>query len=207
MSRVYVDFDDVLAQTALSFTRLLEQSYDKRVALEEITHFDLSRSFDMSRDELEDFMREAHRSERLMAIEPMEGAIETLSVWAAHGWEIEVLTGRPPAADQATRDWLAKHRVPHAGLYFVDKYARYDESAWDGHSPVLRLEEVADHDYDLIVEDSLETAVRLAATTDAEIVLLDRPWNRDLEGVDHRTAARLGRYSDWHEIARRAPMA
>jgi uncharacterized HAD superfamily protein len=206
MTRVYVDIDDVLSQTALAFTQLLEASFDKRIDLEEITDFDLSKSFDLDQAELEEFMREAHRDEYLMAIEPMEGAIDTLAAWHAAGHEIEVLTGRPPAAADVTRDWLEKHRVPHTELYFVDKYARYDESAWDGHAPVLRLDEIASHGYDLIIEDSLETAVRLAGAVDAEILLLDRPWNRNVTDVDQRIASRLGRCADWNEIASRVAL-
>jgi len=205
MRRVYVDIDDVLSKTALAFTQLLARTFGKRIALEEITAFDLSKSFDLGPDELDAFMKEAHRPENLMAIEPMEGAIETLATWHADGWEIEVLTGRPPASAQATRDWLERHQVPHTELYFVDKYARYDESAWDGHAPVLPIEELAEHGYDLVVEDSLATAVRLAESTEAEIVLLDRPWNRDLDGLDEVTAARLDRCRDWDEVAARYP--
>lgn len=206
MYRVYVDIDDVISQTALAFTRLLEHQFDKRVELDEITDFDLSKSFDLGPEELEEFMREAHRDEHLMAIEPMDGAIETLHSWQAGGCEIEVLTGRPPAAAEVTRDWLEKHGVPHSELYFVDKYARYDESAWDGHAPVLRLDELVEHDYDLVIEDSLETAVRLASAVDAEILLLDRPWNRNLSEVEQSITSQIGRCRDWSEIASRVEL-
>lgn len=206
MRRVYVDIDDVLSKTALAFTELLARSFGRRVELEEITDFDLSKSFGLRPEELEAFMQEAHRAEHLMAIEPMEGAIETLAVWHARGWEIEVLTGRPPASAEVTREWLKRNRVPHSELYFVDKYARYDESAWDGHAPVLRLEELASHGYNLAIEDSLATAVQLADATDAEVLLLDRPWNRDVANVDEGISSRLGRCGNWREIASRVAL-
>lgn len=201
MTRVYVDFDDVLAKTALAFTRLLEETFGKRVTVEEITSFDLSRSFDLGQEEIDRFMVEAHRPERLLEVEPMEGAVDVLSAWQARGCEIDVLTGRPPATGAVSREWLNRHGVPHSELYFVDKYKRYDDSAWQGHGRVLQMSELQGDTYDLIVEDSLKTATYLAEATSARIVLFDRPWNRDVSALSESTVARIERYRGWSEAA------
>ncbi len=205
MQRIYVDIDDVLSQTALAFTRILEESFGKRVGLEEITSFDLSVSFDLGPEELDAFMLEAHRPERLMEIEPMEGAVPVLDRWSERGWLIDVLTGRPPASTEVTRAWLDRHLVPHRELFFVDKYTRYDEAAWDGHGRVLQLEELHGDRYDLVVEDSLKTASYLAENTTARILLVDKPWNRDVSALPQPTVARLERCRDWTEIATFVP--
>ncbi len=201
MPRVYVDLDDVLAQTALSFTRLLAESFGKRVAVEEITSFDLSKSFNLTPEEIDRFMAEAHRPEHLIEVEPIEGAVEVLDGWHARGLEIDVLTGRPPASSDVSRRWLDRHRVPHRKLYFVDKYKRYDEAAWKGHGRVLRMSELDGDRYDLVIEDSLKTAAQLAESTTARILLLDKPWNRDVSALPEGTVARLERCRDWTEVA------
>lgn len=201
MTRIYVDFDDVLAKTALAFTRLLEETFGKRVALEEITSFDLSKSFDLTQEEIDHFMVEAHRPERLLAVEPMEGAVDVLSAWHAQGCEIDVLTGRPPASGEVSREWLRRHGVPHSELYFVDKYSRYDQTAWEGHGRVLQMSELHGDTYDVVVEDSLKTASYLAEATPARILLFDRPWNRDVSALPESTVARIERCRDWDEAA------
>ena len=58
--RVYVDLDDVLAETGRAFLEVLERHFDRRVAFDEIHHFDLGRSFGLTPDELAEFMRRAH---------------------------------------------------------------------------------------------------------------------------------------------------
>lgn len=205
MLRVYVDLDDVLSKTAVAFTRLLAETNGKQVDLEEITEFDLTVSFEMTQDELDAFMVEAHRPERLLAVEPMDGALEVLEDWAADGHQIDVLTGRPPASADASRAWLDRHGVPHRELFFVDKYTRYDESAWNGHGRVLRLEELHGDRYDVVVEDSLATAAYLAEATSARILLIDKPWNRGVAELSGSTVERLERCADWSEVAEAFP--
>lgn len=205
MPRLYVDFDDVLSQTARAFTRLLEETVGKRVEFEAITSFDLSKSFGLSQEEIDRFMAEAHRPERLMEVEPIEGAVDVLSAWHAEGYQIDVLTGRPPSSESVSRQWLERHGVPHRALYFVDKYRRFDESAWDGHGRVLHLSELHGDIYDLVMEDSLKTAAYLAEATTARILLLDRPWNRDVSKLSESTLARIERCRDWDEVAELFP--
>ena len=43
--RIYVDFDDVLAETARAYTTLLEQNYGKTVPFDAIWSFNLGISF------------------------------------------------------------------------------------------------------------------------------------------------------------------
>ena len=203
--RLYVDFDDVLSQTARAFIRLLDETVGKRVEFEEITSFDLSKSFALGQEEIDAFMVEAHKPERLIGVEPIEGAIDTLQAWHDRGCRIDVLTGRPPSSERVSRDWLERHEVPHEGLYFVDKYTRYDDSAWHGHAPVLQLDELHGDTYDLVIEDSLKTASYLAEHTSARVLLLDRPWNRDVSELEESTVARIERCKNWHDVAAAFP--
>ena len=184
---IYVDLDDVLCETARGFLGLLASRFDRRVAFEEIHDFDLAVSFDLSPEELERFFDLAHRAERLEALAPIAGAIETVRGWVAGGHEVAVVTGRPPSSAQASRRWLARHRVPHRELVFVDKYGRPG-----GAAGVLPLDAVGPEVYRLAVEDSLATARTLAARG-LPVLLLDRPWNRG--ACDGAT-----RCADWRQV-------
>ncbi len=92
--------------------------------------------------------------------------------------------------------------MPHSELFFVDKYSRFDDSAWDGHERVLQMSELHGDTYDLIIEDSLKTAAYLAETTTARVLLFDRPWNREVSHLPRSTVARIERCGDWQEAAR-----
>lgn len=190
---IYVDMDDVISETCRSFLRLLRSEFGRRVDFEDVKAFDLTRSFDMSFDELEVFMERAHQPDVLAGMTPMPGALETLAGWGRDGYRIEVMTGRPPSTRASTEAWLARHGVAHAGLTFVDKYGRrgIDPSFRDA----LTLEELAARRYCLAVEDSAATAAFLAEHGVAPVALIDRPWNREL------AAAGVRRMSGWEELA------
>ncbi|MFQ5528649.1 MAG: bifunctional metallophosphatase/5'-nucleotidase [Thermoanaerobaculia bacterium] len=166
---VYVDFDDVLCATARGFLVVLQREFGKDVRFEEIVDFDLGRSFDLPPDQLQRFMELAHEDDVLAGFQPLEDALETIAGWKSAGFEIEVVTGRPPETREASERWLEKHDVGCDDLIFVDKY---------GHAPGgVPLEEILDRDYAWVVEDSFNMAVRLA-TAGHSVRLLDRPWNR-----------------------------
>ena len=96
---IYVDIDDCLAQTARMFARVFEQEHGRKVDLEEIESFDLGVSLGLTPESLDDFMKSVHRPEVLAEIEPMDGAVEALEAWVDRGYEVAVVTGRPPATD------------------------------------------------------------------------------------------------------------
>jgi len=191
---VYVDFDDVLCATARGFLEVLETEFGKRVEFEAIVDFDLGRSFDLEPAELERFFELAHEPDVLARFQPLEGAFETLAEWKDAGFEIAVVTGRPPDTREASAAWLAKHEVVHDDLIFVDKY---------GHAPGgLPLAEVLARDYAWVVEDSFAMALQLAGAGH-QVRLLDRPWNR-LEAT--AVGGEIWRCADWAEVRRQAPV-
>jgi len=163
------------------------------VDFEDVKAFDLTRSFDMSFDELEVFMERAHQPDILAAMAPMAGALETLAAWSGDGYGIAVMTGRPPSTRASTEAWLERHGVAYASLDFVDKYGRRGiDPSFDA---ALTLDELAERRYCLAVEDSAATAAFLAGHEVAPVALIDRPWNRDLDETGVR------RMSGWRELA------
>lgn len=203
MARVYVDLDDVLSQTIRGLLALLERQHGRRVSEEEVRHFDLGHSFGLGREELDAFMREAHRPAALEALEPRPGAARALRSWAEDGHDVFVMTGRPPSAEAPSRRWLQTHDIPHTKLACVNKYGRAD---WYDDAPeALPLDALAGLDFSLAVEDSLEIAIHLAESCQLTVALMDQPWNRDARGLRPATAARIVRCRGWEEVLARFP--
>ncbi|HEB89423.1 MAG TPA: hypothetical protein ENI85_07620 [Deltaproteobacteria bacterium] len=198
--RIYVDIDDVLCETIQRLVDLLEHLHDRRVDPRAVEHFDLARSFGLDRAEIEVFMDRAHDDEVIESIEPVAGAADVLSDWKASGDQITLVTGRPPKTNAASRRWLESHRLDHDALHHLDKWAR---PSWNPEGlPAIRFEELPDFGFDVAIEDSLDTAVRLVEELDIPVVLMDRPWNRSLGHLARRTRDALIRCTDWMQVAR-----
>ena len=144
-------------------------------------------------------MHEAHLPERLEAVEPMAGAVPALEAWRESGYEIAVMTGRPPRTEALSRRWLARRDIPHDSLQSVDKYGRSGLYEADDPDSVVALADLPADGFSLAVEDHLEIATRLAQQLTAPVALLDRPWNRYAESPG------VTRFRDWGEIYARFP--
>ena len=197
--RVYVDIDDVLARTIESLIDLLHETHGRRVEVEAVRHFDLEKSFDLSDAEIFAFMERAHADDALQRIEPVHEGVRMLADWVGDGHEVHLVTGRPPASNEASRRWLERHEVPHDALHHLDKWSR---PTWnEGGLPALRFDELGAMAFDFAVEDSLDTAIRLVEEFDLPVALMDRPWNRDLSAVSPGTRSRLTRCEGWGRVA------
>ncbi len=198
--RIYVDVDDVLAQTGRMFLGVLEARFGRRVAFEEIRSYHLGESFALDAGELAEFMRLAHEREALASVEPMPGAVAALAAWRDGGYEILVVTGRPPETRAVTLDWLERHRIPFSGFHFLDKYSEFYRDDGGGGAGALTLADLPGLDLCLAVEDFPGTAEHLAGRLGVPVALFDRPWNRRVAD-----GASLVRCADWGEIRRRFP--
>jgi uncharacterized HAD superfamily protein len=190
---LFVDFDDILCETARGLCAPLNRAFDRNVAFDDIHHFDLDRSFDLSPEQaarLGDFF---HDPDLLGAFEPVPQAAATLQWWVAQGGEIEIVTGRPPSTVDVSKAWLARHHVPAHAVYFVDKFGR-----WGGHTPgvdTLTLDQICARPYVAAIEDSPHMIGVLRERMQTPVIVLDRPWNRALPAGRPYT-----RHLDWASI-------
>lgn len=190
--RMYVDLDDVISRTTDTYGAVIEREFGRQVRFEDLVSFDLKISFGLTDKEFHYFFDLVHQPDVLMGYEPVPGAVAMLDGWADAGHEIDIVTGRPYFAREASLAWLERHRVPFTDFTMVDKYNR----AGNNSSSVITKEQLGQRHYDLAVEDSRETAMFLADTMGVFVMLYDRPWNR--HPVNHRNIQRI--YS-WQEIS------
>lgn len=195
---VYVDFDDVLCATARHFLAVVEREFDKRVAYEALTDFDIGISCGLGAEEAEELYRIVHRPDELLQMAPIAGALAALRKWAASGYEIAIVTGRPPESYEPSLAWLARYRVPYQSFSMVDKYGRFATE----NTVAIGLDQLAQRDYCWAVEDSLPMARFLAAQMRLPVALVNCPWNRS--AADH---ANINRFGDWPTLAAAMPQS
>ncbi len=198
---VYVDFDDVLCETARTLAEIVAKRFGKQVAFEDIRSFELEHSFGLDVTQQEVLFALFHDPEVLAMIPAVPGAIAGMRQWHDAGCRIEIVTGRPPETQGASCAWLDAHSVPYEGITFVDKYSR-------GHGLVpgvrqLQMQELETSAYALVVDDSPAMIRFFAEKTRHELVLLDRPWNRGLSLDGTRPGVR--RCRGWSELLEAHP--
>lgn len=189
---IYVDMDDVLCETARRFLLIIEREFGRCVPYEDLTNFNLEHSCGLSPAERTELHRIVHQRDEISSIEPMADGIAVVKGWAAAGYEIAIVTGRPPDAYEPSVDWLTRHDIPYHSFTVVDKYGRFQTENTIG----LTLSELASREYCWAVEDSLPVAQFLAREMKVPVALLDRPWNR--EEISHTLITRC---DNWQAIS------
>lgn len=174
---IYVDLDDVIAETLRAFARVANGMFGRTIHFSEIYSFDLGKSFKLCPAELKAFMEAAHSREILLnEIAANPEARATLGEWASRGTYITVVTGRPTSTYQVTLEWLRRNEIPFHALRFLRKYGRNDIG--EGQVRPLALRTLPYAGFLFSVEDSLKMADYLANRAHVPVLLLDKPWNR-----------------------------
>lgn len=188
---IYVDMDDVLCETARGCLEIIERLFGKRVAYEQLTDFDLGNSCELSAEETAALYHIVHHPDELLKLKPVNGAIAVLNRWMAAGFEIAIVTGRPPATCEVSLDWLAREGMPYHSFTVVDKYKRFPTET----KGAVSLANLAARKFVFAVEDSPTMARYLAEQMQVPVRLFDRPWNR--AAAEH---PKITRHNHWFEI-------
>jgi uncharacterized HAD superfamily protein len=196
---VYIDFDDVLCQTAHTFIDVVEREFGRRYAFEDIRFFNLEKSFHLNPEEYDTLMELVHDPDVLRIMEPMPGVLDVLNDWQTRGVRTIIVTGRPPTTEPVCHEWLDRHHVPYERVVFVDKYSR--ANADNPNVQLLSPHDLADMHFTLAVEDAPAMVQFLVEHTTIPIALLDRPWNRDLGFSHEAMAQQITRCHDWSAVA------
>ena len=192
---IYIDFDDVLCETARGLSGLCARLFNRPpVPYESIRAFDLRESFNLNEAEYNALMRAAHTRDEIMSYAPTPGAAETLRAWQAAGHATTIVTGRPPSTRDASLAWLRENNFPELPLLFLDKYNRH-ASLHNETTPPLSLAEFEKLHFDLAIEDAPAAVELLLRRPRCRVIVFARPWNT-------ACASSLERLATWRQIAR-----
>lgn len=194
--KIYIDFDDVICETARYFTKIAKDLFDIDVPYREVQFFNLQKSFDLSDSQYDELMRAGHIPENLLAYEETPDASSTINKWVDEGHEVTVVTGRPFDAYDPSRRWLDEHNLERVPLLCVDKYGR--ESFNQDCTYSLTLEQLYSMTFDFAVEDSPAAFEHVQHFDNCTVAVFNRPWNKDavLPGSN------FVRCEGWQEIDR-----
>ena len=192
--KIYIDFDDVICETAKYFTKIAKDLFDIDVPYREVQFFNLQKSFDLSNEQYDELMRVGHLPETLLAYEESEYASDTINKWIDEGHEVYVITGRPYDAYEASRKWLDEHKLERIPLFCVDKYGR--EKFYQNCQYSMTLAQLYSMEFDFAVEDSPAAFEHVLHFEDCTVAVYDRPWNKSAEFPNDRFV----RCAGWREI-------
>lgn len=195
---VYVDYDDVLCETARGLAAIAAREYGWRGRFEDVFSFDLGKSFGLETDCAQTLLDRAHEPATLMSLAPVPGSAEGLARLAAAGFEVCIVTGRPIGTRSPSVRWLQRHGMAFDELLFVDKYRRHGEDS----AGTLRLEDLALRRFHCAVEDAPSMIRFLTERTQIPVLLFERPWNAELEIALGATGFRLRRCPCWDDVVR-----
>ena len=194
--KIYIDFDDVLCETAKYFTKIAKELFGIEVPYRQVQFFNLQKSFDLNAEQYEKLMEAGHTPENLLSYEETPGATKTINKWVDEGHEIFIITGRPFNAYEPSRKWLDEHGLERVPLFCVDKYGR--ETAEQNFSYNMTLEQLYGMTFDFAVEDSPAAFEHLLHFEHCKVAVFNRPWNWEAELPNDNFV----RCENWQEIDR-----
>lgn len=193
--RIYIDFDDVLCETARHLSGLARELFDRNVPYEAISGFDLKKAFALSEEEIDGLMEHAHRTGFLTDIAPVPGGLEAVRTLEARGHDLAIVTGRPASSHEGSCGWLRKHGLGHLALIYVDKYVRAPAAPPQKAPATLSRDAFAALHFDVAIDDAPGALDLLANRQNCMVIVYDRPWNRT-----YAQAANMRRSASWPEI-------
>ena len=194
--RVYIDFDDVICETAKHFCCIAKELFDIDLPYQEVQFFNLKKSFDLDDAQYEDLMKAGHLPQTLLAYEETPGASEIINKWVDEGHEVSFVTGRPFDSYEPSRRWLDEHGLERVPLYCVDKYGR--EQFTSDFTFSMTLEQLYGMTFDFAVEDSPAAFEHVLHFDGCTVAIFNRPWNVKAELPNENFV----RCADWEEIDR-----
>lgn len=177
--KVYIDFDDVICETAKSFTKFAKELFNVDVPYREVQFFNLQKTFDLTSEQYEELMRVGHIPENLLSYEETPDASKTINKWVDEGHEVYVITGRPFDSYEPSRKWLDDHNLNRVPLYCVDKYGR--ETFSSGLSFSMTLAQLYEMTFDFAIEDSPAAFEHVLHFENCKVAVFNRPWNLKAE--------------------------
>lgn len=192
--KIYIDFDDVICETADYFTKIAKNLFGIDVPYREVQFFNLQKTFDLTDKQYDELMKAGHLPENLLAYEETPDASKIINKWVDEGHEVSVITGRPFDSYEPSRKWLDDHHLERIPLFCVDKYGR--ETFNQDCTYSMTLQQLYSLEFDFAVEDSPAAFEHVLHFENCTIAVFNRPWNAKSELPNERFI----RCENWQEI-------
>ena len=193
--RIYIDFDDVLCETARALSVLALEMFGRDVPYDDIQFFDLEKSFSLTDAQLDRLMARAHEDHFLLNLAPTPGGTDAIHAWEAAGHDVSIVTGRQPTCHAGSMQWLRARGLAHMGIIYVDKYGRAPANPPADAPVMIKLDAFNRLHFDIAIDDSPAALDLLAPRRDCRTIIFDRPWNRA-----YPPAPTMTRATSWAEI-------
>lgn len=174
---IYIDFDDVICETAKSFCQIADRLFGIKKPYNEVHFFNLQQSFGLTDDQYDALMKEGHLPEILLSYEETDGASISINKIVDAGHDVKIITGRPFDSYEPSRQWLDNHNLSRLPLFCVDKYGR--EIFNQNSTFNMTLNDLYAMSFDLAIEDSPAAFKHLEHFGNCKVAVFDRPWNKD----------------------------
>ncbi len=192
--KIYIDFDDVICETAKHFTLLAKELFGIDVPYSQVQFFNLQKTFALNDEQYEKLMKAGHTAECLLSYEETPNAAGIINKWIDGGHEVYIITGRPFEAYEPSRKWLDNHGLERSTLFCVDKYSR--GTGGQSYSYSMTSDELYGMAFDFAVEDSPAAFEHILHFENCTAAIFDRPWNKLAELPNERFV----RCSEWREV-------
>ncbi len=192
--KIYIDFDDVICETAKHFTLLSKELFGIDVPYSQVQFFNLQKTFGLNDEQYEELMKAGHTPECLLSYEETLYASQVINKWIDGGHGIYIITGRPFEAYEPSRKWLDNHGLERCPLFCVDKYSRGTVGQSCSYS--MTLSGLYSMEFDFAVEDSPAAFEHILHFENCTAAIFDRPWNKLAEFPNERFV----RCTGWREI-------
>ena len=189
---VAVDADEVLAEFMEHFLMFHNARYETRFTKSEITSFRFEEVFKIEERDVLRRIGEFYEDQVIHNIRPVEGAEEGINSLIDKGYQLEIITARPPYYRQITVDWVEKH--------FPGKFEQihFAFNPFNINSERLTKAEICKQiGAEVLIDDNLVNALD-CADRGITVYLMDAPWNQVEE-----LPKKVIRVKSWEEILER----
>ncbi len=164
------DLDDVLLDFCDALLKHLNAKYNKDVKREAINHYFVEDFFGIPRSEGRELFDNFFFHEDHLHAVPVSGAQEVIESLSKDS-NLHIITAKPEILRDITLTWLRTHYPERfSSVHFANFFT-------DTHEKRKKSEICLEHNIDIFVDDSYETAIDVSSVG-IPVLLFDAPWNQ-----------------------------
>lgn len=170
-----IDVDEVLADMNDKLNLYHNENYNTNVERSHYKTFDLTKTWNCTREEADNRFKEFLESHHFKKITPKEGAEKTINILKNQGHELIIITARGTIIHEETITWL--------NLHFKNIFSKiHFAKSWN--SPGKRKWEIClDEKIEIMIDDGPHI-IRDCSKHNIKSIIMDAPWNQN-ENPEH----------------------